>query len=158
MVSCTSDTGRVSELEEQLLTANGEIASLESDLFTTTSTSATVNIKGTLALGSGDHRANEISTACWGGGEFDDIREGTGVVVRDGEGAVIGSSSLDAGVRVEDTRDFGNYSFWRCQFSVEVLVPGDSHFYAIEVSHRGERTYSNAELVALGWTVNFSLG
>lgn len=165
LISCTSDTGQVSELEEQLLTANGDIASLESDLFTatsmsipTTSTVATANIEGTFALGSFDHRSNEDSTGCWGDRGYTDISEGTNVVVRDGEGAVIGTSSLDAGVRVEDIRDFGNYSFWRCEFSFDVLVPADSPFYALDVSHRGELTYSNADMVTLGWIVEVNSG
>jgi hypothetical protein len=164
LASCNSDTGRGAELEEQLLTENREIASLESDLFTSTSTSITTTttittaaIKGTIALGSGDHRSSADSSVCWGDRGYDDISEGTDVVVRDGDGVVIGTSSLDAGLRIERTEDFGNYSFWHCEFSFAVSVPADSPFYAVEVSHHDELTYSNADMVARNWTVAFSL-
>ena len=164
LASCSSDTGRVAELEEQLLIASSEIASLESDLFiatsisnATTTTIATAIIKGTLTLGSGDHRSNANSTVCWGDGRYEDISEGTNGVVRNGEGAVVGTSSLDPGVRVEDTRDFGNYKFLQCELSFSVMVPANSPSYALEVSHRVEPTYSNAEMAAQNWTVAFSI-
>lgn len=165
LASCSSDTGRVAELEGQLLTANSAIASLESDLFTATSTSsattttiATAAINGTVTLGSGDHRSNANSTRCWGNGGYDDIVEGTDVVVRNGGSAVIGTSSLDAGVRIEHTEDFGNYSYWQCRFSFAVPVPADSPVYVVEVSQNRERTYSNADMVTQHWIVKFSLG
>jgi hypothetical protein len=34
----------------------------------------------------------------------------------------------------------------------------DSEFYSIEVSNRGEVTYSRAELESQGWSLKFKLG
>ena len=98
LASCSSDPGQVSELEEPPLIANDEVASLEKNLFTATSISiaATRTIKGTIALGDGDHRSSANSTACWGDGGYDDVSEGANVVVRDSEGGVMGTSSLEA--------------------------------------------------------------
>jgi hypothetical protein len=59
--------------------------------------------------------------------------------------------------RAEATGDFGDYSLWRCEFAFAVLVPANSPFYAVEVSYRDERTYSNAEMAAENWAVAFSL-
>ena len=165
LASCNSDTRLSDELEENLQGANDEVASVESDPFTATPTSiatttsiAIATLDGTVTLRSGDHTSNAGSTACWGDGGYDDISEGTSIVVRDGEGSVIGTSLLGVGVRVEDTRDFGNYSFWRCTFSFAVSVPPDSPFYAVEIPNGLELTYSNADMITLHWTVDFNLG
>jgi hypothetical protein len=34
----------------------------------------------------------------------------------------------------------------------------DADFYSVEVSHRGEITYSRDELEAAGWSIDLTLG
>ncbi len=45
-----------------------------------------------------------------------------------------------------------------CDFPIVVPNVPKSDFYTIEVGHRGELTYSFAEMVAQNWTVGFTLG
>jgi hypothetical protein len=81
----------------------------------------------------------------WGG--FADI-PGASVTVKDGTGTIIGVSKLE--LPIED-----GYSYCLFPFSVTV---SDSEFYSIEVSNRGEVTYSRAELESQGWSLKFKLG
>lgn len=90
---------------------------------------------------------------------YSDIRTGAPVVVQDGSGDVIATTSLEEG----RTIDAGPIEFlpggrlYLCQWRFTVSIP-DAEFYVVEVSHRGGRTYSRAELAASNWTVELSLG
>jgi ABC-type uncharacterized transport system permease subunit len=78
---------------------------------------------------------------------YSDISSGAGVTVKDGAGAIIGVSKLE-----EATTAAQDYCVW--PFSVTVA---DADFYSIEVSHRGEVTYSRADLESMGWTLGLTL-
>jgi hypothetical protein len=99
---------------------------------------------------------------CTGSGGYDDIQAGTQVTVRDAGGQIIAVGSLGPGVAHDDmgtpmTSDDPIESPM-CVFPILVRDVPDSDFYAIEVSHRGELTFTRAELESLNWEVRFSLG
>jgi len=71
----------------------------------------------------------------------------------DAAGVVIASSSLLFGTIVEDPT-FGD----DCKFKFVVKNVPPTDFYRIEVSHRGQLTFTHDEFEARGWTVDFELG
>ena len=87
-------------------------------------------------------------TSCYGSGGYDDIREGVGVTLRDGNGIVIATSALDRGVS----------RIGSCHFTFSIPDAPDAPFYSVEVSHRGEMTKSAADLAAAGWAFALELG
>lgn len=111
---------------------------------------ASHRLTGTFTLN--DRPEIGANATCHGTGGYDDIREGLGVVVRDGAGVVLATSALGPGAYVDVARLYG------CRFLFFVPDVPDAPFYAIEVGHRGELTYSKAELEAAGWSVAFTLG
>jgi len=89
-----------------------------------------------------------FGSSCRTDGGYDDIQAGTNVVVKDGQGAIIGVGSLEDG-QADSAFD--------CRFNFSLEVKG-SEFYSFEVANRGELSYSRADLEANGWNVAFSLG
>jgi hypothetical protein len=73
---------------------------------------------------------------CTGGGAYDDIYEGTRVVVRNGDGEKLTETSLQEGR--------GNNS--RCTFKIEFTVLEGEDTYEVEVGRRGSLSYTEAEL------------
>jgi hypothetical protein len=120
-------------------------------------------IKGTITLGgtvvtlTGDKtidiRANlegsdiaSLKGECVGSNGYSDLQAGAPVVVKNDKGRTIATSSLDAGV--PGTR--------QCVFGFTAKVP-DATFYVIEVTHRGEVTYSRKQLEKRKWRLALSL-
>lgn len=97
-----------------------------------------------------DAKVGGLSDTCFGQGGYDDIKAGIGVTVRDGESNIVGSGRLDNIPGEHPTRG-------ECILSGDVEV-GDADFYAVEVGHRGEQTYSREELDGRGWMVLLELG
>lgn len=93
-------------------------------------------------------QAYSTGASCSTDGGYDDVRIGTDVVVKDGQGAIIGVGSLEEG-------EADNAFDCRFDFSLEVK---DSEFYSFEIGDRGELSYSRADLEAQSWNVAFSLG
>jgi len=93
-------------------------------------------------------QAYSIGALCRTEGGYDDVRVGTDVVVKDGQGAIIGVGSLEGG-QAESAFDC------RFDFSLEVK---DSEFYSFEIGDRGEISYSRADLESQAWDVSFTLG
>lgn len=89
------------------------------------------------------------ATDCSGTGGYSDIKAGTGVVLKDGAGKTIGTSNL--------VNDVSSSAAGKCAYTFTVEAPY-ADFYAVAVGHRGELTYSNAEMTARGWAVGFTLG
>jgi hypothetical protein len=106
-------------------------------------------VSGVLTLHNGDDFVKP-DPGCQGTGGYSDIGPDTAITVRDGTGAIIATGRLDASP-VDDApaRD--------CEITFSLTVP-DAPFYTFEVSHRGELTYSRAELEAVDWTLSFTLG
>jgi hypothetical protein len=73
---------------------------------------------------------------CSGGGAYDDIYEGTRVVVRNGDGEKLTETSLQAGR--------GNQS--TCTFKIEFTVLEGEDEYEVEVGRRGSLSYTESEL------------
>jgi hypothetical protein len=86
---------------------------------------------------------------CQGSGGYDDIRTGAQVVVKDGSGRLLGTSSLLSGTASDS---------FSCDFAFFVDDVPDADFYSVEVSHRGEITNSRKELEDNAWIVGLTLG
>lgn len=104
-------------------------------------------ITGTFTLT--DPEVDYSSSSCSGTGGFSDISAGTGVVVKNEDGATIATADL--------AYDPDGSSASRCHYTFTVEVPA-AEFYAVSVGRRGELTYSKAEMEAQGWQVGFTLG
>jgi hypothetical protein len=85
---------------------------------------------------------------CAGTGGYDDIREGTGVTLRDRQSSVIAIATLGAGEGLGGS----------CRFVFTFPGVPEIPAYTIEVSHRGGITKSLADLRADGWNVALQLG
>jgi hypothetical protein len=87
---------------------------------------------------------------CWGDEGYDDLEEGAQVRVRDGDGKLLATADLRDGVFDAVIED--------CTFRFTVLDVPDADFYSVEVSHRGEVSYSRKEIEGNDWTVALSVG
>jgi hypothetical protein len=105
------------------------------------SPAAVLTVEGSvLVRGSYPQVVRVSESRCAGGGGFDDIREGTQVVVTDAAGKTIALGQLTAG---------GRKGGVGCMFLFVVEnVPAGLDFYGIEVSHRGRVQYTAAQLAA----------
>src|SRR5947209_2145667 len=76
-----------------------------------------------------DNRATFIGYECKGKGGYDDIGEGTKIVVRDGSAVIIATSELDRGYTVPDDPRYPSYlasSPKYCKFNFTVVnVPSN---------------------------------
>ena len=86
--------------------------------------------------------------SCEGAGGYADISAGVGVSLKDGEGNLLAASTLSP----------GKSSSLRCTFAFTLGNVPEVPFYSIEVGRRGELSYSLADLRAMGWTLQLSLG
>ncbi len=89
------------------------------------------------------------STDCGAGlgGGYSDLRAGTAVSIKDGEGRLLGKGVLKG----------GRQSINGCSFAFSVEVP-DSPFYEVEVSQRGTVPFSRDELEQQDWRISLSVG
>lgn len=118
-------------------------------------TEETHTVTGQFLLGYAD-KMDLSAGGCSGTGGYDDIRDGTGVVVRDEIGTTVATGELVfAEFQGEQAQGL---AFGRCLFRFTVLGIPRASFYSFEVSHRGALTYSYPELVAMDWAVSFELG
>jgi hypothetical protein len=100
---------------------------------------APVTIDGSVTLTSGVDGGND----CQGSEGYDDIREGTSVVVHDSAGKVIATGELSAGVG-EDV--ITSQIATSCRFAFRVPDVPREKFYGIEVSHRGTVTFTATQV------------
>lgn len=104
---------------------------------------------GYVDLNLGEFEWSDKPNSCWGYNGYEDIHEGTPVVVTDAAGTTVAIGKLGPGVP-KGTADKAD----SCTFSWEVLnVPVGSDFYGVEVSHRGRIQRPAAEI-----TNRFDLG
>jgi hypothetical protein len=110
-------------------------------------------VKGYLSL---QDSAVFMGKACEGAGGYTDLGEGTPVVVRDGDGEIIGtgrfSEGKGAGVR---SGAIGIPS--ACVFAFKVKHVPDADMYSFQMSHRGGVVYTHAELEENNWKVGAGL-
>lgn len=95
-----------------------------------------------------DTGVNYSESSCSGSGAYADIREGLGVIVKDGSGKTIGSTEL-----VYDSHSSAS----QCVYTWEMTV-GDAESYSIEVGQRGAGTYSAEDLNRRFWQVATTVG
>ncbi|MBC3194845.1 hypothetical protein H7X46_27720 [Pseudonocardia sp. C8] len=126
-----------------LLVVLGVLASFGAN---TTMTGRITVATGTSALSSSYSSYGSNGGRCVTYRGYDDIAEGVSVTVRDSGGAIAGVGHLGAG-RPEP---------YGCTFPFTVADLPSSEFYTVEISHRGEVTFT-ADDVAAG-DVHLSLG
>lgn len=99
------------------------------------------------------------TSGCEGGtGGFSDVGPGTDVVVRGGEGQVIGTAQLGDGPSVSMSEGIDE-GVGGCIWSTTVAdIPTGEDFYSISVGGRGEQTYSKEQLEEGQWEVSLELG
>lgn len=102
------------------------------------STESTVLVAGTLDLM--DAYSDGTGTACSGSGGYSDIADGAQVVVTDASGKTIGVGSLVSGVSTDLVGNIGT-----CEFTFAVRVPSGVGPYAVEVTHRGKISFTEAD-------------
>jgi hypothetical protein len=109
-------------------------------------------INGEFTLIDTDSDYRSISSSgqnCLGTRGYDDIRAGAQVLIKDGDGKPLSTTQLG----------FGNtLGTSRCVFTFSTDELPKRDFYVLEVSHRGELTFSYDDLVSKNWEVSTSLG
>ena len=103
-------------------------------------------VKGYLSL---QDSAVYMGKACQGAGGYTDLEEGTPVVVRDGDGQVIGTGRFGAG------KGAGARS--ACVFAFTVKHVPDADTYSFQMSHRGGVVYTHEELEENNWKIGAAL-
>jgi len=112
-----------------------------------TSTTAPLKVSGTITL----QRPVPNRTPCAGTEDLEQFRGGAHIiVVRDGEGAVIGEGELDDGVLLP--QGSGRYF---CEFTYEAILTGPADFYIVEVADWEGPVLSHAALEQDDWTMDF---
>lgn len=86
---------------------------------------------------------------CHGTGGYSDIQEGTQITLSDGNGKVIGTSALESG-KVTGPSE--------CDFVFTIKNVPKVDFYKLEISHRGQLSYSYSDLQSTGFLVFPTLG
>jgi len=109
-----------------------------------------ITVKGTFTLNdspSGYSTGIAVSdTSCSGHGGYSDIDQGTQVIVKNGKGEILTTTMLGAG-------QGGRYM---CSFPFTFRITEGQDRYVVTVSHRGDMSYSFADLKARG--VELTLG
>lgn len=116
-------------------------------ILTSCGTSKTFEVHGILTLaGSGAEATgstNDAGEPCAGKGGYDDIAGGAQVTIRSAEGKKIAIGALDAGTFI-DSGDL--YSNGPCVLEFHIRdIPATSTIYSIEVAHRGEVSFKEAD-------------
>lgn len=100
----------------------------------------TFTVTGGLDLKTTSVTADDLLTAggsCAGKGGFDDISEGTQVVISDKSGTTLALGQLSN----------SSYDIADCHFDITVdSVPAGKSFYKVEVSHRGGIQFTESQL------------
>ena len=111
-------------------------------------------VKGFLSL---QDSATFMGKECQGAGGYTDLVEGTPVVVRDGDGEVIGSGRFAAGRGTRTGKLGGISAPSACVFAFTLKHVPDAETYSFEMSHRGGVVYTYDELAANNWRVGAAL-
>lgn len=107
-------------------------------------------VTGTFALtdSSSDYTNYPVGHYCSGENGYNDIAAGAEVQVLNQAGTILGTSALQG----------GSDAFTSCNFTFSVPQIPSAAFYQIQVSHRGNVTFSKAELQSNHWTADLTLG
>lgn len=93
----------------------------------------------------------QSGVSCGGTGGYSDMQPGAGIQVSNQAGTILATGSLGSGTT---TGSDGS----TCQFTFSIPHVPDAPFYQIEVSHRGNVTFSRSQLEQNDWTAEMSLG
>lgn len=107
---------------------------------------------GTISLD--DYENPEEGDECAGMGGYDDMSPGTDVTVKDEDGTLLATGSLEQGTLT----DVEDGVFFICELPFTVEDVPDAKFYSIETGGRGGLNFSKAEMEEKNWRVEFSLG
>ena len=110
-------------------------------------------VKGYLSL---QDSAVYMGKACQGAGGYTDLGEGTPVVVRDGDGDIIGTGRFSAG-KGAGVRSGAIGTPSACVFAFTVKHVPDADTYSFQMSHRGGVVYTHAELEENNWKIGAAL-
>lgn len=86
---------------------------------------------------------------CTGSGGYSDLAQGGNVVLKDGNGKILATTNLATGRTINKTS---------CFFYFDLGNVPDSKFYSMQVSHRGELSYSLAEMKKQKWNLALTIG
>lgn len=104
----------------------------------------TFTVEGTVTLT--DSGVEHSGQECYGTGGYNDMVPGTQVVIRDADGTSVAVGDLGPGT-------VGDYNVV-CEFDFTVEdVPSGSSVYSVEVSHRGEISFKEAQAQDLALTL-----
>lgn len=117
---------------------------------TSTEPASSFAVYGSLEMSIADTTYDSTGRTCAGDGGYDDIRAGAQVVVTDADGGTVALGELSQG------RMDGSAPYATCQWRFTVAdVPAGAGFYGVEVTHRGEMTFTEQELRS---PISLSLG
>jgi serine/threonine-protein kinase len=112
----------------------------------------THQVAGTFVLTDTDTNSSGITTfgsTCEGSGGYSDLSAGVSVILKDENDKTIATTSLGEGT--------GNSAVCTFHFTL-ADVPDNATFYNTQISHRGTVSFSHADMVKNGWTVELSMG
>jgi hypothetical protein len=111
-------------------------------------------VKGYLSL---QDSAAFAGKACQGVGGYSDLGQGTPVVIRDGDGDIIGSGHFAEGRGAGGGKQGALGARSACVFAFTVKHVPDTGTYLLEMSHRGRVVYTHRELEANNWRMGAAL-
>lgn len=109
---------------------------------------ASLTVAGTITVSEGHTgtdpaKTPDVGDPCYTTDGYDDIRDGTQVVVSDAHGTTLAVGALSTGTVPAAVSYFGSSGPCEFEFSLND-VPAGKKFYKVAVGHRGEQTYSEA--------------
>lgn len=110
---------------------------------------------GDTSIALDDYQNPAKGDECSGLGGYDDMDAGTEVTVKDEDGTLLATGSLQEG-KLSDFSEDG--AFFLCKFSFVIEDVPDAKFYSIETGTRGEISFSKEEMEKQDWEVGLSLG
>lgn len=144
-------------LQDRVSTLETQVAALQQQVGSSTVASAPTNtpthtLRGSLTI-FGDRTGSfpdidVTGTRCEGDGGYSDFTAGGNITVRDGNGTIIASGTLDAGKLVTNG----------CEMPFSIANVPEVPFYSIEIGRRGGYSISLVELQAQRWTLELSIG
>lgn len=102
----------------------------------------------TLTDSGGGYGSMTDGQSCDGANGYSDITEGAEVTISNQSGTILATGALDQ----------GSWSSNSCVFDFSVPHVRDATFYQIEVGHRGNVTFSKAQLQQNSWQALLTLG
>lgn len=107
-------------------------------------------VTGSLSLVDATYSAYSAHESCTGSGGYDDIGAGTEVVLEDGNGRTLATTSLES----------GSYDGVSCVFAFTLPDVARADFYVLSLGNavRGDERYSYEDMVEQDWSTELVLG